>query len=199
MSAHLLRTARAFAPFPIDGQPCAVPVAEMALLARLGSWCGGNLVTVRGRGGVDVATAPPLPDGFALVRERHGAWRIDVTAALPAATTALGDVVGRLLAPAVGCELELVVGTSEDPDDPGFDDAGWHRYQGTVTGGAWHVVASYPPIDGETLADMLALARANNEATFRARYAGVWPMAGVEADEEDEDDEELPDGDDDEE
>lgn len=192
MSAKLLRSARAFAPIPLDGEPPALAPADALLLCRLGAWCGGRAVALRGRGGLDSTNTPPLPAGVTWVRERHGAWRFDVAVLLPEAAPLVGEVLATIADRLDGAELELVVGAEGEPDDDDFDDAGWHRYQGTMRGGVWQLTATYPPIDAATLDEMLALARANDEATFRARFAGMWPMAGVEA-EEDEDDDELED------
>jgi hypothetical protein len=186
MSAKLLRTARAFAPITLEDERPALALADAALLCRLGVWCGGCAVALRGHGGLGSTNIPPLPEGVVWVRERHGAWRLDVLIRLPEAAPLVGQVLATIAGRLDGTELEMVVGTDGEPDDEGFDDAGWHRYRGSVHGGVWQLTATYPPIDAVTLDEMLALARAGDATTFRKRFADVWPMAGVDAEEDDE-------------
>ncbi len=141
---------------PIHGGPVQIAVRDLVLPYWLAWFCGEShpCLLIRGAPGAAIAW-PTFEEGIHATPTRDG-WRVDIEG-----SNARWSQFGHLkaLAPLLetlpdGAELELATADNEATEPYGF-----HRYQGTVTGGEWRLERTYPPVERATLEAMLALAR----------------------------------------
>lgn len=141
---------------PISGGPVSVPISELVLPYWIAWICGETHPWI----GIDCPAdfTPEWPGFRKGVKETKVAsgWRVDIEG-MNARWTQFGhlrQVADILRDLPDGSSVELACAS-----DDGEGKKGRHRYIGSISGGQWHIGLTHPPMQADTLRDMLDLAR----------------------------------------